>query len=66
MQAAIELLGEDSILLVAVYPGHEEGAREGEMLSEYLSTLDRRQISVTRFGIINSRTSPFFFIIETR
>ncbi len=66
VQAAIELLGKDSILLVAVYPGHEEGAREGEMLSEYLSALDRKEISVTRFGIINSKTSPFFFIIETR
>ena len=32
VNAAIELLAPDGIILVAVYPGHEEGTLEGEML----------------------------------
>jgi len=64
--AAIGLLAPDGIILVAVYPGHEEGTLEGEMLEKELSTLDRRKICVSKFRIINSPTSPYFFIIESK
>ena len=66
VKAALELLAPDGILMVAVYPGHEEGTREGEMLTEFFSTLDRRKISVSCLRIVNSPTSPFFFIAENR
>ena len=66
VKAAISLLAPDGILLVAIYPGHEEGRLEGEMLAEYFATLDRRRICVSCFRIINSPTSPYFFIVETR
>lgn len=64
VEAALDLLDKDGILMVAVYPGHEEGALEGEMLNAYFATLDRRKICVSRFQIVNSPTSPFFFIVE--
>ena len=66
VKAAISLLDKDAGLLIAVYPGHEEGKLEGEMLTEYFATLDRRKICVGCFRIINSPTSPFFFTIETK
>ena len=66
VKAAISLLAPDGILLVAIYPGHEEGRLEGEMLAEYFATLDRRRICVSCFRIINSPTSPYFYIVETR
>lgn len=66
VRAAIELLAPDGILNVAVYPGHEEGDAEGKMLTEYLSTLDRRKICVTQIKILNSPTSPYFMVIETK
>ena len=66
VKSAIDMLAPDGILMVAVYPGHEEGAREGELLHEYFATLDRRKISVTCLRIVNSPTSPFFFIAENR
>ena len=66
VQAAVSLLAPDGILLVAIYPGHEEGRLEGEMLAEYFATLDRRRICVSCFRIINSPTSPYFYIVETR
>lgn len=66
VEGAISLLGEDSILLIAVYPGHAEGAAEGEMLQAYFSTLDRRKICATQIRIVNSPTSPFFFVLETK
>ncbi len=64
--AAVELLADDGILMIAVYPGHEEGRLEGEMLADYFKEFDRRHICVSCFRIVNSPTSPFFFIVEKR
>ena len=66
VKAAIEILDKDAILLVAVYPGHEEGKLEGEMLEEYFSTISRYQLCVTKVKIVNSPTSPYFFVLETK
>ena len=63
---AIDLLDHDAILNVAVYPGHEEGDAEGRMIEEYLSTLPRWKISATKVKIVNSPTSPYFFMIESK
>lgn len=66
VQSAIEMLDHDGILLVAVYPGHEEGYHEGVMLKEYFSTLSRFEMSISQFQIVNSPTSPYFFIVEKK
>ena len=63
---AITILDNDSIILIAVYPGHEEGRLEGEMLSKLLTEYDRRKICVSKFQIVNSPLSPFFFAVESR
>ena len=63
---AIELLDNDGILLIAVYPGHEEGYYEGLELEDYLKTVSRFEMSISKFQIVNSPTSPFFFIIEKK
>ena len=66
VKAAVSMLGKDAILSVAIYPGHEEGDAEGKMVSEYLSSLDRFKYSVAQIKIINSPTSPYFMIVETK
>ena len=64
VEAAIELLAPDGVLIVAIYPGHEDGALEGEMLREYFSTLSKYRICPSEFKILNSPTSPYFFLVE--
>lgn len=64
VEAAIDLLLPDGVLIVAIYPGHEEGALEGDMLREYFSTLSKYKICASEFRILNSPTSPYFFLIE--
>ena len=64
VRAALELLAPDGVLIVAIYPGHEEGALEGEMLREYFETLSRFRICASEFRILNSPTSPYFFLLE--
>ena len=64
VEAAIELLKPDGALIIAVYPGHEEGALEGEMLREYFKTTGLYYICPTEIHILNSPTSPYFFLVE--
>lgn len=64
VEAAIELLKPDGALIIAVYPGHEEGALEGEMLREYFKGTGLYYICPTEIHILNSPTSPYFFLVE--
>ena len=64
VEAAIDLLAPDGVLIVALYPGHEEGALEGDMLREYFKTLSKYRICASEFHILNSPTSPYFYLIE--
>lgn len=66
VEGALRLLEDDGGLLIAVYPGHEEGSLEGKMLDEFFATLDRKKICVSKLMIVNSPTSPFFFLVEKR
>ncbi len=66
IDAAIELMDTDAIILIAVYPGHAEGELEGRLVNEKLASLDRKKYTVASFKMVNSPTSPFFYIIEGR
>ena len=62
--SATELLDAGGALLIAVYPGHEEGTVEGNMIEKLLSFCDRKVFCCSKFRIVNSPKSPFFFLIE--
>ncbi len=64
VEAALDLLLPDGVLIVAIYPGHEEGALEGDMLREYFKSTSRYQLCPTEIHILNSPTSPYFFLVE--
>ncbi len=64
VEAAIDMLLPDGVLIIAIYPGHEEGELEGDMLREYFKTTSRFKICPSEFHILNSPTSPYFFLVE--
>ena len=64
VEAAIDMLLPDGVLIIAVYPGHEEGTLEGDMLREYFKTTSRYKICPSEFHILNSPDSPYFFLVE--
>ena len=66
VRAAIDLLAPDGIILVAVYPGHEEGRLEGEELAGMLAEYSRFRYCVSCFKLVNSPTSPYFYMIESK
>lgn len=66
IRQGVALLDTDGALLIAVYPGHEEGRLEGELIEKELMTYDRRELCASKFKIVNSPTSPFFFLLERK
>ena len=66
VERALGMLGGDAVLLVAVYPGHPEGAAEGEELGRYFASLSRFRFSIAQFRMLNSPESPFFIVCETK
>ena len=66
VEAALDLLADDGILLIAIYPGHEEGDLEGKMICDYLAGVSRHKVCATKVNILNSPTSPYFIVIETK
>jgi len=65
LQGGIALMDKDAVITIAIYPGHEEGDLEGKMIDEYLSTLSRFHFCATKVRILNSPTSPYFFVLES-
>ena len=64
IESAIDLLAPDGALIIAIYPGHREGEKEGEMVREYLKTLSKYRVCPSEFKILNSPDSPYFFLVE--
>ena len=62
--ASLSLVEAGGIVFVAIYPGHEEGRLEGEMLQARVAELDRRVWCATVLRIHNSPESPYFIICE--
>lgn len=63
---AMDMLADNGVLLIAVYPGHEEGTLEGDMLRNMLSEYPRWKYCCSIFRILNSPASPFFYLIEKK
>lgn len=61
---AISIIKPGGCLLIAIYPGHEEGRLEGEVICEALSAYDQRILSAYRFNVLNAATSPYFIYVE--
>ena len=66
VERAIECLHPDGGIVIAVYPGHPEGRVEGNRIEAMLEKYDRATICMSKFEIVNSPTSPFFFVVEKR
>lgn len=64
INTAISLLKPGCVLVISVYPGHEEGFLEGQLVLSELSKLSKLEFCVTHFHIINSPDAPFVIAVE--
>lgn len=58
VNAALELLKEDGLMTVCIYPGHEEGMRELHALMEWASALDEKRYDALLKTYLNQSNDP--------
>ena len=64
IETALTLIKAGGCLMIAIYPGHEEGRLEGELICDILSKYDQKHLSAYRFNVLNAATSPYFIYVE--
>lgn len=64
---ALELLAEDGVLTVVIYPGHEGGHQEGAAIEQWMATLSSVSFEVQKLAFLNFRpTTPFVIWVRKR
>lgn len=58
VNAALDVLKEDGVMTVCVYPGHDEGAREREALLEWAQGLDEKRFDAMLRSYLNQSKDP--------
>ena len=58
VNAALELLKEDGLLTICVYPGHAEGARERKALIDWAKSLDEKCFDAMLKTYLNQTNDP--------
>ena len=63
---ALEMLEPGGAIVVCVYPGHEEGAREGEAVLELAKNLDRKKFDCLYHRLVNIPDAPYIIAFQKK
>ena len=67
VKKALKILGDNGIVLLVIYHGHENGKEEKIILEEFTSSLDQKIYNVMKTAFINQANNPPLLIcIEKR
>ena len=65
VNAALEILKEDGVMTICVYPGHDEGAREREALLAWAQALDEKKYdTMLRCYLNQSKLPPLMIAVK--
>jgi methylase of polypeptide subunit release factors len=64
IKEGLDVLNKDGIMVITVYPGHTEGAKESRQLLNVLKELPSKYYSVLVYQFINKDKSPYNIFIE--
>ncbi|MEJ7540450.1 class I SAM-dependent methyltransferase [Staphylococcus intermedius] len=62
VQTIFDVLQPEGIIVLVVYPGHEEGAEESATLMQHLQAFDQQLAHVLKYEFINQRNRPPYVI----
>ncbi len=67
LQQALEWLAPDGVMTVVVYPGHEGGREEADMVERWTQLLPSAEFEAQRIGFVNFRpTTPFCLVVRKK
>lgn len=58
LNAALALLAQGGLLVAVLYPGHEAGKKETEVILSWASSLPQQQFTVLQYAFANRRNHP--------
>lgn len=58
VEKSLNIINENGIILLIVYPGHENGLLEKEKLDEYFNTIDQKKYNILKSEFINQVNNP--------
>lgn len=65
LNKALNVISTNGIIIIVVYPGHEEGMKESLKLNNFLKTLDQKKFEVLKYEFFNQiNNPPYLFAIE--
>lgn len=62
MDAIIDLLKKNGLIVLVVYHGHDGGEEEKEAIIKHVLHLDQKYFNVLQYGFINQKNNPPFII----
>lgn len=67
LQNLMPYIGQNGIVSIAAYPGHEEGRREAQALHTFLAELDQKKYHVAKLQMLNQiHEPPVLFLLQKR
>ncbi|MDL2212138.1 class I SAM-dependent methyltransferase [Erysipelotrichaceae bacterium OttesenSCG-928-M19] len=66
LDKALTVLKKHGIIILVVYPGHQEGYRESQAISEYCDTLNRDYYKISKYEIFSSTKAPYVLAIHKK
>jgi hypothetical protein len=60
------MLADGGVIVVCVYPGHGEGAREGEKILGFAGGLDKKRFDCLYHRLINIPDAPFVIAFQKK
>jgi len=66
LKDALNLLKINGVIVICVYPGHDEGAKEGEEILNFAANLDKTQYDCLYHRLINIPEAPFIIAFQKK
>jgi len=63
---ALEILKPGGVIVVSVYPGHEEGTTEGETVLAFAESLDQKLFDCLYHRLVNIPEAPFIVAFQKK
>lgn len=66
LNKVISLVEKKGLVIIVVYPGHENGKKESLYLDEYIKNLNPSDFVISKYLMINMNNSPYIICIHKK
>ena len=64
LEKAVNMLKTGGVIVVVIYPGHDEGTKEAKLVEEFCSKLDKHTYNTYKYHLLNKKNPPYIVAAE--